>query len=40
MSVWDLDLRGFHDISEFGGSQLFLSTGIKTKSKCDDITIS
>lgn len=40
MSVWDLDLSGFQDISEFDGSQLLLSTGINTKSKCHDLTIS
>lgn len=37
MSLWDLDLHGFRDISGFGGSQLLVSTGINTKSKCHDI---
>lgn len=40
MSLWDLDLHGFRDISESDGSQLLLSTGINTKSKCHDLKIS
>lgn len=39
MSLWDLDLHGFRDISESDGSQLLLSTGINTKSKCHDLKL-
>lgn len=38
-SLWDLDLHGFQDISEFDGSQLLLSTDISTKSKCHDLKL-
>lgn len=39
MPLRDLDLHGFQDISEFDGSQLLLSTGINTKSKCHDLKL-
>lgn len=39
MSLWDLNLHGFQDISEFDGSQLHLSTGIHTESKCHDLKL-
>ena len=39
MSLWDLDLHCFQDISAFDGSRLLLSTGINTKSKCHDLEL-
>lgn len=39
MSLWDLNLHGFGDISEFDGSQLRLSTSIHTESKCHDLKL-